>query len=129
MTQKYARMENLIPPESRSPEIDEILGDIVRIQFEWQREMTEGYPHLMRGSRPLSSAEDSVSATSFETYLRGELESYSDETLSLLHEDTRRKLDAGLNLSKEVYTFLVKAMGYSSLEEAEQRARHPRDTV
>jgi hypothetical protein len=77
----------------------------------------------MRGARPLSRPEDTASATSFETYLRGELESYSDETLILLHEDTRRKLDGGVNMSREVYTFLAKEMGYSSLDEAERRAR------
>jgi hypothetical protein len=126
MTYKYARMENLIPGGKRNPATARILEEIVSIQFAWQKEIAEVYPALMRGARPLSRAEDSASSTSFETYLRGELESYSDETLTLLHEDTRRKLDGGVNMSREVYTFLVKEMGYSSLDEAERSARRPR---
>jgi hypothetical protein len=123
MTYKYARMENLIPGGTRGPGIAEILEEIVGAQIAWQKEFAEEYPALMRGARPLSRPEDTASATSFETYLRGELESYSDETLILLHEDTRRKLDGGVNMSREVYAFLAKEMGYSSLDEAERRAR------
>jgi hypothetical protein len=123
MTYKYARMENLVPGEARRPGIAEILEEIVRIQLAWQNEIAEEYPALMAGARPLSSSEDSESATSFETYLRGELESYSDETLALLHEDIRRKLNEGTNMSREVYDSLAKATGFSSLDEAEGRAR------
>jgi hypothetical protein len=126
MTYRYARMENLVPGEKRKPVIAEILEEIVNVQFAWQKEIVDEYPALMAGARPLSSSEDSESATSFETYLRGELESYSDETLTLLHEDIRRKRDDGRNMSREVYDFLAKATGFSSLDEAEGRARRQR---
>jgi len=117
MTIKYARMGNIIPRFNNNPLIEAILA----IQRRWQREMLARYPRLMRGARPLNSQEDSDSTTSFETYLRGELESYSDDTLLLLHRDMQNLDSRGLNGSELVYGHLVKEMGYSSIEEAEGR--------
>ena len=74
----------------------------------------------MSGGRPLSSAEDSAFLTSFETYLRGELETYSDATLELLNFDILDKNAKGISMAEELYTFLVKDKGYDSLDEAEQ---------
>ena len=117
MTIKYARMENLIPKQNRSPLIDKI----VTIHYEWQQEMIQKYPLLMTGARPLSSVEDGTYQTSFETYLRGELETYSEKTLSLLYDDMIQKQENGINMSEEVYNNLVKELGYSSLKEADEK--------
>ena len=68
----------------------------------------------------MSSAEDSAFLTSFETYLRGELETYSDATLELLNKDILAKQAQNINMAEELYTFLVKDKGYDSLDEAEQ---------
>ena len=119
MTLKYARMDDLIPSENKNPVIDEI----IRIQYGWQEEMFKKFPYLMGGARPLSSAEDSSRKTSFETYLRGELETYSGNTLELLYKDMSAKLKQGLNMSEEVYGYLVLEMGYSSIQDAEQKAK------
>jgi hypothetical protein len=116
MTLKYGRMENLIPEQNTHPLIEKI----VSIQFKWQRELFEKYPRFMAHARPLSSNEDSAWATSFETYLKGELETYSDETLSNLYKDMTGKLGNGINMTEEVYAVLVKALGYDSIEEADQ---------
>lgn len=116
MTMKYARIDDLIPRENLNPLIDEIAA----IQYRWQQEMFEKYPTLMAGARPLSSSEDSPSGTSFETYLRGELETYSDNTLSLLYRDMTNLLKREINGSEEVYSNLVKQLGYDSIEDAER---------
>lgn len=115
MTIKYARMQNLINQENPNP----LIPDIVSIQFNWQMEMFQKYPHFMGGARPISQSEDSFFETSFETYLRGELETYSDQTLSLLYRDIAAKKAAGINMSEEVYDVLVKELGYKSIEEAD----------
>ena len=107
MTQKYARMDNLIPKLSSNPLIDKI----VEYQSAWQRSMMKKYPGIMSGGRPLSSVEDSAFMTSFETYLRGELETYSDATLQLLNFDILDKNVKGINMAEELYLFLVKKMG------------------
>lgn len=116
MTQKYARMDNLIKQLNDNPLIDKI----VECQCAWQRSMMKKYPGIMSGGRPLSSGEDSAFMTSFETYLRGELETYSDATLELLNFDIMDKKLKGINMAEELYLFLVKERGYDSLDEAEQ---------
>ena len=116
MTVKYARMDDLIPRENFNPLIDAIAD----IQYQWQTEMFKQYPNVMAGARPLSEESDTPSRTSFETYLKGELETYSDNTLALLHRDLGALAEKGMNGSKMVYERLVREMGYSSLDEVEE---------
>lgn len=120
MTLKYARMEGIIDPLNENPLIDEI----VAMEYEWQKEALTRYPAVLGGARPLSSGDDSAWATSFETYLRGELETYSDETLRLLHNDLLQMKGKEANYSLEVYDYLMRSMGYESLDEAEERIRN-----
>jgi hypothetical protein len=121
MTHKYARMQNLIP-EAHGAGSDgrRIIDDIVRIHCGWQEEMFGKYPAFMSGARPLGSGGDTARATSFETYLLGELDSYSERTLALLRGDMLDLREKGLNMSEEVYESLVVSLGYSSLAEAER---------
>ena len=120
MTLKYARMDNLIPVLNTNPVIDEM----VDIQLEWQREMFVKYPHLMARGRPLDN--DGYGPTSFRTYLRGELETYSDTTLDCLYKDMLERRRKGRNMTEEIYTHTVRGLGYSSLEDAEAAARRSR---
>ncbi|MCX5851521.1 MAG: DUF4125 family protein [Deltaproteobacteria bacterium] len=117
MTMKYARMDNLI--ESR---VNSLIDEIAVIQYAWQKDMFEKYPGILSGARPLSSSDDTLYKTSFETYLRGELETYSDETIRLLHAQVLEMRKNNRNMNEEVYACLVKQIGYSSLEEAEKTA-------
>jgi hypothetical protein len=112
-------MEDLIPRENPNPRIEEI----VTIQSRWQEEMVKKYPYLMAGARHLSESDGSADDTSFETYLRGELESYSDDTLKLLLKDMLGYLKMGVNGSERIYEHLVKEMGYNSIEEADRAQR------
>ncbi len=114
MTLKYARMDNLIPKQNPNP----LIREIVSIQYEWQEALMEKYPHLMANARPLSRESDSK-GTSFETYLRCELETYSDKTLLLLHKEIVQKQKQGINMTEEIYDFLVKEAGFASLDQAE----------
>jgi hypothetical protein len=116
MTLKYARMNQGSPTEQHNP----LIQKIVSMQCQWQQEMIEKYPNLMAGARPISSKEDMGGSTSFETYLRGELETYSDYTLSLLYKDITNKVEKGINMSEEVYSYLAKELGYGSAEEADR---------
>ena len=109
MTQKYARMES-----------------IIEIQYGWQNQMFDKYPNLMGGARSLSSTDDTSFGTSFETYMRGELETYSDETLASLHKDLLDKVQEGESMTEELYSYLVLASGYSSLEDVEAIAKKNR---
>ena len=122
MTVKYARMDDLMPRENFNPLIDAIAD----IQYQWQTEMFKEYPNVMAGARPLSEKDDTTRKTSFETYLKGELETYSDNTLALLHRDLRNLVGKGMNGSKMVYEYLVREMGYNSLDEVEETQKRYR---
>lgn len=119
MHQKYALMDNQIEGQ----EGDDILDKILDIQLKWQRTVIEKYPRIMRRARPLLSSVDTDDFTSFETYLRGELQTYSQKTLSCLYEDLMIKLELGINMSEEIYSFLAMNSGYYSLQEAEMAVK------
>jgi hypothetical protein len=119
MTKKYARMDNLIEKIKENPAMDEI----VDIEIKWQKEMFEKFPCLMGSARALRSSEDTPSATSFETYLRGELETYSDTTLTLLLKDVKNYFEKNENMMMTNYLNMVKQLGYTSIEDAEETKR------
>jgi hypothetical protein len=120
MRLKYARMENLIPVQNTNSIID----DIIRLKISWQKEMFQKYPAIMHDARPLTKEAGSALMTSFETYARGELETYSNRTLELLYADLHMKLEEGVNMSEEVYECMVRDSGYPSLAESERRLQH-----
>jgi len=119
MRRKYARMQGLLPPTEDQPVLDEI----VRLKMDWQRAMFRNYPAVMSGARPITDEGRQAQMTSFETYARGELETYSERTLGLLHRDLLAMLAAGESLSEQVYDYLVRASGYASLAEAEKKLK------
>lgn len=122
MTIKYARMDDRIPRKNTNPLIEKITS----IQYKWQEEVFQKYPNLMANARPLSEENDSAFGISFKTYLISELETYSDETLALLYRDMAQKLKNETNMSEELYGYLVKEMGYDSIEAADQAVKRDR---
>ncbi len=107
ITEKYARMDNLIPPINLNP----IIKRIVAIEGDWIKELHEKYP--------LSVKYDGR----FEVYALAELETYSDTTLALYYRDVECAQQAGINLAEIRYEHLYMSLGYHSLEEVEQRAQ------
>lgn len=57
--------------------------------------------------------------TSFETYLRGELLTYSQSTLNLYAEHVKRQHAQGVNMSVQIMENTAMMYGYSSAVEAE----------
>jgi len=117
MTYKYARMDNLIPCENKSPRIEAIADQLVK----WQKGFMEKYPGIMSGARPLSGGRPGVDWASFENYLRCELETYSEKTLEYLFLDIMTMKQQGKSMSEEVYAHLVGKKGYVSLDQAEDK--------
>ena len=107
ITEKYARMDNLIPAINLNP----IIKSIVDVESGWIRELHEKYP--------LSVKYDGR----FEVYALAELETYSDTTLAFYWRDVECARQAGINLAEIRYEHLYMSIGYHSLEEVEQRAQ------
>jgi hypothetical protein len=115
MTLKYARMDDRIPVLNANP----LIQEIVAITVEWQYRLLEKYPALIGRGRPV---EEAFRGVSFKRYLAGELETYSDRTLARLGRHVKELHWRGGNMSEEVYGHMVAALGYGSLEAAEQAA-------
>lgn len=119
LTEKYARMDNLIAPLNTNPLIDAI----VAIEDKWQSELQRCYPALYqrccRSRNP--SAED---GSNFSVYLRCELETYGNHTLELYYQNVKSMDDQNQNLAIEALRQLVRESGYRDLEQAEAYLRN-----
>lgn len=113
LTEKYARMDNLISPLTDNP----LIADIVAISDRWQRELQQRYPALnmrcCRGTNPTGDGSD------FSVYLSCELETYGDRTVELYYQNVKNAEDQSRNLTIEALQRLVQKSGYRDLEDAE----------
>jgi hypothetical protein len=116
---EYARIEHLLQPID--PEAIELIDQIVKIVLEWEQELLEKYPYIVKRGRPLFSREDSIGVTSMETYLRGELSTYSIRTLALYLDHIQKEQSENVNGSAITLLYMIKQYGYDSLEEANEK--------
>lgn len=133
LTEKYARMMKSTSPldysqiESMLPQLDaqlmDLINQIAAVTLDWQRELAQKFPHVLAKGRPIFSTQDSSVSTSLETYLRGELATYSMKTLKLLLANIEKQKAAGINGSAITMTHMVKSYGFNSLEEANEKLK------
>lgn len=102
-----------------SRQAEAMIAQIVEIQLEWRKEYQAQYPGLAFRGRAAYSEEDTFADTSFETYLWGELHTYSEETLLFYGDFVRGLREAGKNLWLLVMEATAAVYGYGSLKEAE----------
>ena len=130
ITEKYARMMESTAPEiferTIKPYIKPILEPrksaqekIISVQVEWASDFRNRYPHLGFAMRVLKTSEDTAENTSFETYLRGELSTYSDATFAKYQRFVNNLRAENLNLTQIIIANTVRMYGYDSLEAAE----------
>ena len=72
-------------------------------------------------TRYIHTSEDTAWDTSAETYLRGELDTYSEDTFILYCRYVIRLYQEGKNLNRMIVENTVRQYGYYSLEDAESR--------
>lgn len=117
--EEYEAIKDNLPKVSE--EKCRIIEGIIPIQVEWREEFAERYPHLSGQARLIHTAEDEMNNISFETYLRGELKTYSMETLvryaSMVVDFAKR----GTNMVEEIMRRTTEYYGYVTMEEAEQK--------
>ncbi len=129
--EKYGRMmESTFPEEYEGikehlPDVTDkldIVEKIVKVNLEWDAEMMKEYPNLRKRGRVATTAEDGIMAgSSMESYLRGELLTYSKRTLELVWKETEEAYNKGESLLKQTITNETLFYGYQSLEAAEAR--------
>lgn len=131
ITEKYARMMKSTAPEKyaeledklpiRSEEREKIMEEIVKIQVSWMEEFASKYPNMAVNARTIHTYEDNEFDTSYETYLRGELGTYSEETFVLYGRFIAGLIQEGKNLAYETMNNTAKFYGYESVEDAEEK--------
>ena len=131
--EKYGRMmESTYPEEYEEikdhlPDVSdkcELVEKIVQINLEWDAQMLRDYPNLRKRGRVATTKEDGVMAgSSMESYLRGELYTYSVRTLTLVLQETEDARRKGESLLKQTIANETAFYGYQSLEDAEERYR------
>ncbi len=129
LTEKYARMMESTAPEEYAtlqkelPAISEqkkaLCEAIVSIQVSWMEDFAKQYPKLASQARHIHTSEDTAWNTSYETYLRGELLTYSETLLQQYGAWIVQLHRSGKNLAEMTMLNTAAFYHYSSLAEAE----------
>jgi len=128
--EKYGRMMESTAPEEYAkisagfPAISDkkrqIIENIVSMQVGWMEDFASKFPHLAGNARSIHTYEDHLYNTSYETYLRGEISTYSDKMLELYGRYIVAYAKNGGNPARDIMEQSVLMYGYESLEDAER---------
>lgn len=131
--EKYARMMVSTAPEQYASFAHQLpaLSDwqrrsierIVETQLIWREAFARNWPQLSDQARTIRTHEDTPQSTSFETYLRGELGTYSTDTLRAYLKMLEDCLDEDRNLTTVSMEHTAKLYGYAGLAAAEAKLR------
>jgi len=127
ITEKYGRMMESTAPEKYEdlekhfPELSEekkaVIEQIVALQMSMVEEFAKEYPKVVSNARNLHTYEDDMFDTSYETYLRGEISTYSDKMLQLYAGYVIRCAREGVNIARATIENTARLYGYQNLED------------
>lgn len=127
ITEKYGRMMESTAPdkyedlEKHFPELSEekkaVVEQIVALQMSMVEEFAKEYPKVVSNARNLHTYEDDMFDTSYETYLRGEISTYSDKMLQLYAGYVIRCAREGVNIARATIENTARLYGYQNLED------------
>lgn len=133
LTERYARMMEHTEPQEYEcikeylPVLDEqarlLIDKIIEANMEWTEEIRTKFPYIRKRGRPASADSDSPYNTSVETYLRGELATYSTQTLELYYQNVLEQKSRQINGTQIVLDTMVQSYGFNSLDEANKAIR------
>ncbi|MBR1650955.1 MAG: DUF4125 family protein [Lachnospiraceae bacterium] len=116
--EKYEKIKDNFPPLSEEKKA--IIEEICKIQVAWMEDFSKEYPLLASKARTVRTLDDKSYDTSYETYLRGEISTYSDKMLQLYTKFIVDLAGEGGNLAKMTMENSCRLYGYESLEKAEE---------
>lgn len=131
ITEKYGRMMESTAPEKYeeikdyfpvlSDEKKEIIEVVCDIQVAWMEEFSAEYPKLSGKARTVHTYDDKSYDTSYETYLRGEISTYSDKMLELYARFIVGLSQENKNLARMTMENSCRLYGYEGLDDAERQ--------
>jgi hypothetical protein len=113
---EYAMIADQLP--EISDEKRKLIEEICAYQKNELEALTARYPVVTSCGRPVTQGKSRQAA--FETYLFGELATYSLTTVNLYKRFVKLMHRNGLNLTERILTNEMQAYGYRSLDDAEQ---------
>jgi hypothetical protein len=116
--QEYERIKDFFPV--RSPERIAEQERIIAINMKMDDDFSDAYPVYAKKGRRSHTEEDKAYSTSKETYMRGEMNTWSDRTFRLYADWIDSLAAQGINRSEMVAKNMVNEYGYSSVEDAEK---------
>ena len=96
-----------------------LIKQIEKIYLNWGDEFESKFPKFSKLCRPLRSSGDIPERASVQTYLIGELSSYSTRTVLFYYDYVKQCVEKGINLIYVTHTDVVKKKGFNSIEEVE----------
>ena len=114
---EYEKIKNLLEQPS-SQKLD-LVEKIMEIYIKWEEEFFKAYPIFSSMGRPLHSKQDNDEDTSIETYLRGELLSYSEKTLALYLKYILEMKNKNINLAVKNMDNLASMQGFENSQDVE----------
>lgn len=114
---EYEKIKNSLKKVSAYKEI--LINKIMTLYIEWVEEFAARFPVYSSMGRPLYSFQDSEEDTSIETYLRGELYSYSEKTLEYYWNHMIKAKENHKNLVIENMDNIAQLQGFKNSEDVE----------
>lgn len=131
IAEKYGRMMESTAPDEyknichlfpvRSSERLNLQEAVIAAEMEMDDDFISRYPLYARGGRPSRTSSDSEYITSKETYVRGEMSTWSDRTFDLYYKWFITLSEQGLNLPEMTSENIAELYGYDSLSDLEGR--------
>ena len=84
-------------------------------------EFAAKYPNMAGNARSIHTSEDNYGNTSYETYLRGEISTYSEALIYAYGQFIAKLAQEGKNLAYETMNCTAKLYGYRDVDEAERK--------
>lgn len=118
--ERYASIRAQLPtvPFQKKALAEQIVSRLVIQQERFVRQ----YPNLAQGARTITNTGGGGKTTSFETYLRGELYTYSERTLQLFRERVLALEREGRSMPEVHMENIAKMCGFASVDELEARS-------
>lgn len=112
--QEYEKIKSMLP--TVTPEKQTLIQEILAVYVRQTESFMLNYPAFAKRSRPVHK-NDIPGVTSIETYMEGELKTYSATTLRHLLLWMRQEEREGRCVVYELYRDMVRDAGYKSLNE------------
>lgn len=116
---EFYEIEHMVPAVSQQKK--ELIDQIVNVNMRWKTKVDQKYPMVSKQGRISYSKDEIQGMTSVETYLRGELSTYSMTTLEKYWKYMENLEVQDKNLAEMILDNTAKIYGYRDIADAEAK--------